>query len=61
MQEQEQPANIMRQAIAKDEPGVQEHESLQQGIAREDPVVWARESRQLAVVWGKETHVMAFK
>jgi len=37
---------------------VQEHESLQRAIAREDPAVRARESRQRAVAQGKKTHEM---
>ncbi len=59
MQEQEQSANTVRRAIAREEPGVQERESEQQAAAREDPAVRARESRQRAVAQGKKTHEMA--
>ena len=38
----------MRRAIARDEPGVQEHESGQQAAAREEPGVQEHESEQRA-------------
>ena len=44
--EREQSANTVRQAIAREEPGVQGHESEQQAAAREDPGVQGRESLQ---------------
>ncbi len=43
MQEQDQSANTVRQATAREEPGVQEHESLQQAAAREEPGVQEQE------------------
>ena len=46
VQEQEQSANTIRWAIAKDEPGVREHESEQRAAAREEPGV--RELEQSA-------------
>ena len=46
MREQEQPADTVRQAIAREEPGMLEHESLQQAAAREEPGV--REQEQSA-------------
>ncbi len=62
MREQEQSADTVRLAIAREEPGVLERESEQQAAAREDPAVRARESaRQRAVAQGKKTHEMACK
>jgi hypothetical protein len=46
VQEQEQSANTVRQAIARDEPGVREHESEQRAAPREEPGV--REQEQSA-------------
>jgi hypothetical protein len=39
VREQEQSANTVRQAIARDKPGVQEHETELQAEARQDPAV----------------------
>jgi hypothetical protein len=41
VQEQEQSADTVRQAIAREELGVLERESEQQAAAREDPAVGA--------------------
>jgi hypothetical protein len=46
VREQEQSADTLKQAIARDEPGVQEHEREQQAAAREVPGV--REQEQSA-------------
>ncbi len=43
MQEQEQSANTVRQAIVCTDQGVQEHESEQQAAAREEPGVQEQE------------------
>jgi len=48
VREQEQPADTVRQAIAREEPGMREHESLQQAAAREVPGVQEHESLQRA-------------
>jgi hypothetical protein len=65
VQEQEQSAETMRQAIEREDPGVLEHESEQQATAREDPAVrapWrARESIQRAVARGKNNYEMMCK
>ncbi len=61
MREQEQSADTVRRAIAREELGVLERESEQQAAAREDPAVQARELRQWAVAQGKKTHEMACK
>ncbi len=61
MQEQEQSANTVRRAIAREKPGVLERESEQRAAAREEPAVRARESRQRAVAQGKKTHEMVCK
>jgi hypothetical protein len=39
VQEQEQSANIVQQAIVRTDQGVKEHESEQQAAAREEPGV----------------------
>ena len=44
VREQEQPFDTVRQAIAREEPGVQGHESLRQSAAREEPGVQEHES-----------------
>ena len=46
MREQEQPADNVRRAIAREEPGVREHESLQCAAAKEGPGVQEHESLQ---------------
>jgi len=61
VREQEQSAETMRRAIAREDPGVLEHESEQRATAREDPAVRARESRLRSVARGKKTHEMACK
>jgi len=43
VQEQEQLADITRQAIARDDPAVRGHESLQRAAAREEPGVQEQE------------------
>ena len=49
MREQEQPADTVRRAIAREEPGVREHETEQRAEARVDPVVQEHESLQQAI------------
>jgi hypothetical protein len=75
VREQEQSANTVSRAIARDMTGVQEHETEQRAAAREvpgvrehetelraeDPAVQARESRQRAVARGKKTYAVACK
>ncbi len=43
MQEQEQSANTMRQAIVRTDQGVEEHKSEQQAALREEPGVQEQE------------------
>ena len=43
LREQEQSADTVRRAIAREEPGVQGHELLQQAAAREEPGVQEQE------------------
>jgi hypothetical protein len=43
VREQEQSADTVRRAIARDKPGVQEHESEQRAAAREVPGVQEQE------------------
>jgi len=44
--EQEQPANTVRRAVAREEPGMRQHETEQRAIAREVPGM--REQEQSA-------------
>ncbi len=44
----EQSSDTGRKRIAREEPGVREHETELRAVARLDPAVWARESRPWA-------------
>jgi len=57
LREQEQSADTVRRAIAREEPGVIECESLQRAAAREEPGVRQRESLQRAAVAREEPGV----